>query len=181
VPHRPHSKEFLASVYSKPTLFQLEAITPCPITTCPCKKSLPSSLVGPFMYWKAAIRSPQSLHFSRLNSPDSFSLSSQESCSTPLIIFVASSEPTATGPCLSCAGGSRAGHRTPGGISPERSRGGRIPSLDLCAGHTPTVGFLSCKRTLPGHVELLINQHPQVLLLGAALSPFSAQHVFVYF
>ncbi|KAK4818497.1 hypothetical protein QYF61_014227 [Mycteria americana] len=41
------------------------------------------------------------------------------------------------------------------------------------------VGFLGCKWTLPGHVELLINQHPQVLLLRAALNPFSAQPVFV--
>ena len=32
---------------------------------------------------------------------------------------------------------------------------------------------------LLGHVELLINQHPQVLLLRAALNPFSAQPVFV--
>ncbi|KAK4832374.1 hypothetical protein QYF61_022229 [Mycteria americana] len=38
-------------------------------------------------------------------------------------------------------------------------------------------GLLGCKCTLP--VELLINQHPQVLLLRAALNPFSAQPVFV--
>ncbi|KAK4821092.1 hypothetical protein QYF61_013420 [Mycteria americana] len=42
-----------------------------------------------------------------------------------------------------------------------------------------TVGFLGCKCTLPGHVELLINQHPQVILLRAALNPFSTQPVFV--
>jgi len=42
-----------------------------------------------------------------------------------------------------------------------------------------TVGFLGCEHTLSGHVELLVNQHPQVLLLRAALSPFSAQPVFV--
>ena len=35
------------------------------------------------------MRSPLSLLFSRLNSPSSFSLSSQERCSSPLIIFVA--------------------------------------------------------------------------------------------
>ena len=33
------------------------------------------------------------------------------------------------------------------------------------------VGFLDCKRTLLAHVELLINQHPQVLLLRASLNP----------
>ena len=42
-----------------------------------------------------------------------------------------------------------------------------------------TVGFLGCERTLLGHVELLIHQYPQVLLLRAALNPFSAQSVFV--
>ncbi|XP_075025338.1 NAD-dependent protein deacetylase sirtuin-7 isoform X2 [Calonectris borealis] len=41
------------------------------------------------------------------------------------------------------------------------------------------VGFLGCKRTLPGHAELVINQHPQVLLLRAALNPFSTQPVIV--
>jgi len=43
---------------------------------------------------------------------------------------VASSGPAPTGPCLSCTEGSRAGLRTPGGISPEWSG---IPSLDLLA------------------------------------------------
>jgi len=41
------------------------------------------------------------------------------------------------------------------------------------------VGLLGCKRTLSGHVELLVNQHPQVLLLSASLNPLSAQPVFV--
>jgi len=37
-----------------------------------------------------------------------------------------------------------------------------------------TVGFLGGKRTLPAHVELLIHQYPQGLLLRAALEPLSA-------
>ena len=41
------------------------------------------------------------------------------------------------------------------------------------------IGFLGCKHTLLAHVELLVNQHPQVLLLRAALNPFSTQPVFV--
>ncbi|GAB0176555.1 hypothetical protein GRJ2_000120700 [Grus japonensis] len=41
------------------------------------------------------------------------------------------------------------------------------------------VGFLGCKCALPAHVELLINQHPQVLLLRAALNTFSTQPVVV--
>jgi len=41
------------------------------------------------------------------------------------------------------------------------------------------VGLLGCDCTLLGHAELLINQHPQVLLLRAALNPLSAQAVVV--
>ena len=41
------------------------------------------------------------------------------------------------------------------------------------------VGFLGCKHTLLAHVELLIHQHPQILLLRAALNPFPALPVFV--
>ncbi|GAB0208383.1 cAMP-dependent protein kinase inhibitor alpha [Grus japonensis] len=41
------------------------------------------------------------------------------------------------------------------------------------------VGFLGCKHILPAHVELLINQYPQVLLLKATLNPLSAQPVVV--
>ncbi|GAB0183112.1 cAMP-dependent protein kinase inhibitor alpha [Grus japonensis] len=39
------------------------------------------------------------------------------------------------------------------------------------------VGFLGCKRTLLAHVELLINQYPQVLLLRAAFNSFFTQPV----
>jgi len=31
VPHHPHSEEFLPFIYSKATIFQSKAITPCPI------------------------------------------------------------------------------------------------------------------------------------------------------
>ncbi|NXF21416.1 TMTC4 protein, partial [Rhodinocichla rosea] len=40
------------------------------------------------------------------------------------------------------------------------------------------VGFLHCKCTLLGHVQLLITEHPQVLL-RAALMPLSVQPIFV--
>jgi len=40
------------------------------------KKSLSSFLVGPSRYWKAAIRSPRSLLFCSLSSPNSLRLSS---------------------------------------------------------------------------------------------------------
>jgi len=42
------------------------------------------------------------------------------------------------------------------------------------------VCFLGCERTLPAHVELLIHQYPQVLLLSAALKPLSVQPVLVF-
>ena len=41
----------------------------------------------PRKYWKAAMRFLQSLLFSRLNMHSSFSLSSLERCSSPLITF----------------------------------------------------------------------------------------------
>ena len=41
------------------------------------------------------------------------------------------------------------------------------------------VGLLGCKHTLLAHIESFINQHPQILLLRAALKPFSAQPVSV--
>lgn len=39
-------------------------------------------------------------------------------------------------------------------------------------------GFLDCKHTWWGHVELLINQHPQVLPLTAAFNLVSANLYF---
>jgi len=41
------------------------------------------------------------------------------------------------------------------------------------------VGLLGCERTLLGHIQLLINQHPQVLLSRAALNPFIPQPVLI--
>ena len=41
------------------------------------------------------------------------------------------------------------------------------------------VGFVGCRCTLLAHVELLITQHPQVLLLRAVLNSFFTQPGFV--
>jgi len=88
---------------------------------------------------------------------------------------VASSDPAPTAPGLSCADGSRAGRRTPGGSQQSGAEGQR--PLPYPTGHPAgdaaqaMAGLLGCKHTLPGHVELLINQHPQVLLCRAALCP----------
>jgi len=73
--HHPHSEEFLPNIQSKPLLSQLEAITLCPITPCPCP-SPSAALSQPLQALAAALRSPCSLLFSRLNSPSSLSLSS---------------------------------------------------------------------------------------------------------
>jgi len=47
VPHRSHYKKFLPHIQSESTLFQFKTITPCPITTNPTKKSVPTLLTSP--------------------------------------------------------------------------------------------------------------------------------------
>jgi len=70
-------------------------------------------------------------------------------------------------------------------VRSHQSRVERQNHLPRHAGHTSfdaahgTVGLLSCKSTLPGHDEFLMNQHPQLLFLRAALNSFSAQSVYV--
>ena len=49
----------------------------------------PSCLYAPFKYWKATVRSPWILLYSKLNKLSSLNLSSQQRCSSPLIILVA--------------------------------------------------------------------------------------------
>jgi len=67
--------------------------------------------------------------------------------------------------------------------SQESGAEGQNPLLQP-AGHTSVdaaqdmVGLLGCEHTLLGHIELLINQHTQVLH-SAALHPFFTQPVFV--
>jgi len=103
---------------------------------------------------------------------------------------VASSGPAPTAPCPSCAGGSRAGRRTPEldaglQVGSHQSRAEGQNPLTRPAGQNAfdaaqdTVGLGGCECTLPGHVKLLVNQHPEVLLLRVALYPFSTQPVFV--
>ncbi|XP_053927113.1 uncharacterized protein LOC128852667 isoform X1 [Cuculus canorus] len=68
----------------------------------------------------------RSFLFSRLNNPISLSLSSDGRCSSPWIIFVASSGPVPTAP-YPYAGDPRTGRSVPGGVSAERSRGAGSP------------------------------------------------------
>jgi len=67
-------KKLLPYIQAKST--QFKAFAPCPVTTGLANEILPSFPVGPFRYWKAALRSPHSLLCSRLNRLNSFSLSS---------------------------------------------------------------------------------------------------------
>ena len=63
--HHPHCEKLLAYIQSKSPLFQFKAITPCPITTCPCHSPSPA-LSQPLQALAAALRSPRSLLFMRL-------------------------------------------------------------------------------------------------------------------
>lgn len=105
----------------------------------------------------------QSLYF-RLNNPDSPSLFSKEGCSIPLNILVASFGLTPTGQYPSCAGYPRAGCSTEGEVSQER-RGVESPPLPCCLHcFQCSPGYnciLGCKFPLLGHVQPLLNQHPQ--------------------
>lgn len=61
---------------------------------------------------------------------------------------------------------------------------GRIPSLDrlpVLFAMQPRMGlaFSAVRVHTTGHIEHLINQHPQILLLRTAPNPFSAQPVLV--
>ncbi|KAK4808149.1 hypothetical protein QYF61_000129 [Mycteria americana] len=134
------------------TFFQFKAITPCPITTCPCQKSLSSFPVGPLQVLEGCYKvSPE----------PSLLQAEQPQLSQPVFIGEV--------------------------FQPSDHLGG--PPLDLLQQvHVllmlgapeldtvlqDTVGFLGCKCTLLGHVELLINNIPK-----PAFNPFSAQPVFV--
>ena len=59
---------------------------------------------------------------------------------------MASSGPAPTGPGLFCAEGCRAGCRTPGGVSAERSRGAESPPLPAGDAAQGTIDFLGCEK-----------------------------------
>ena len=102
------------------------------------KSPSPAFLQAPFRYWKAALRCPWSLLFYRLNTHNSLSLSSLRRGVPGLWSFSwPSFGPTPTGPCLSCAEEPGAGHRTPSGVSPGRSRGAESSPLTCWPGAPP--------------------------------------------
>lgn len=96
VTHCTHHKKCLLYAQSKLSLFQFKIAPSSPVTTDLDKKPLYIFLLY-FMYWKATIRSSGSLHFFRLNSPNSLSLLALQRCSSPLIIFIITSGPALKG------------------------------------------------------------------------------------
>ena len=76
---------------------------------------------------------------------------------------------------ISCAGGPRIGHSTPGGASQEQNHLPQPACHYSFDGTQGMVGLLGCMCTLPAHVESFINRHPESLLLRAAVKPLSAQ------
>ncbi|KAK4822002.1 hypothetical protein QYF61_006616 [Mycteria americana] len=152
-----------ASITSLGNLFQylttliFKAITLRAITTCPCKKSLFSFLVGPLQVLEGCYKvSPE----------PSLLCTEQPQLSQPVLI----------GELLQPSDHLRG---PPLDLLQQVHVLLMLGAPELNAVLQDTVGFLGCKHTLLAHVELLINQHPQMLLLRAALNPPFAQPVFV--
>jgi len=122
----------------------------------------------------ATTSSSQSLHFSRLNNPNSRSLSSQERCSIPLITSVALLW-TRSNRSVSFF------YWVPQSWTPYSRWGltraeqrNRIPSLDLLA----TLLLMQPRIWLAfAHIQFFIHQYHQVLLHRAPLNPFITQSV----
>lgn len=115
----------------------------------------PSFLSTPFKYGKVTISSPWNLLFSRLNTP------TLPACPASRAVpasdhFCGSSGPSPTGPCVSCAEGSRAAKLQVGSHHSGTEGQNHLPQL---AGHgsfdavQDTIGLLGCKCTLPAHVQ----------------------------
>ncbi|NXF92842.1 RYR3 protein, partial [Eubucco bourcierii] len=107
-----------------------------------------------------------------LNTPSSLSLSSQQSCSSPWIIFVASSGLTPPALCPFSAGDTCTGGRI-----------GESPLLPCCphsSGCSPAHScLLGCTRALLAPEELPSTQQPQDFFSRAALNPHCTQPGFV--
>ena len=133
----------------------------------------PSLLQASFRYRKAAIRSPHSLLYSRLKSPNSVSLSSHERCSSPQIIFVAllwtRSNISMSRLCWEApeldtvlqVGSHQSGVEGQNLLARPAGHVSLDASQDMA-------GLLGCERSLPDHVQLFIHQYPQVLLSRSA-------------
>lgn len=97
----PSLQNFFMIINPKLTSFCLKPLHPVPCTG-PCKKTPTPSLLQPLQVLKGALSFFRGISFSRLNNPSFLSLSSQVRCTSPLIIFVASSVLPAS-QCVPCA------------------------------------------------------------------------------
>ncbi|KAK4823633.1 LOW QUALITY PROTEIN: hypothetical protein QYF61_004366 [Mycteria americana] len=164
----PFSEEIFPNIQSKPPLAQLEAISSCPIA-CYFGKEIDTHLTT--TSFQRAIRSPLSLLFSRLNNPSSFSCSSSDFCSRPFTSFVAllwtRSSTSIEGPKLN----------TVFEVWPHQCRVQGDNHSPCPAGHTisdasqDAIGLLGHLGTLLAHIQLAIDQHPQVLFHWATFQP----------
>ena len=147
------------------------------------KSPSPAFLKAPFRYWKAVIGLPKAFSSPGWTAPTLSAFPHRRGVPALTTFLWPCSRPTPTAPCLSCVEGSRAGHRSPGGVSPERSKGAE-PSPSTCwprffwCSHY-IVCFLGFEHTLLGLAVLLTSQHPQVLLPRTALTPSSTQFISV--
>lgn len=105
--------------------------------------------------------------FSRLNDHNSLSLSSLETFSSPLMIFVVSSGLTPTDSRLSCTGEPQNWKQCSEWGLTEAEKRVRIVSLNLLptsfGAAQDMVGFLACRHTLPAPVQFLLYQNPKVI------------------
>jgi len=88
-PHHPRSEGFLPYIQYKSTLFHFKAITPCSVATGPCKTSLSSFLLSLLKVLKGHKKVFPQPSLPQAEQPSSPSLSSQQRCSSPRMIFVA--------------------------------------------------------------------------------------------
>jgi len=112
--HHPQSKEFLPYTQSKSIFFWFKIITPF---------SVPIFRISPLSVLKDCYK--VSLELSLLQAEQSHLSAFAHSRRVPSLgsFLWPPSGSAPTGPCLSSAEGSRAGCRTPGGVTPDRSRG----------------------------------------------------------
>ncbi|KAK4830413.1 hypothetical protein QYF61_010944 [Mycteria americana] len=108
----------------------------------------------------------------RLNNPSSLSRSSSDVCSRPFTSFVALSGHAPAPQCLSCSEGPKLFE-----VWPHQCRVQQHDHFPSPAGHTvpdtsqEAVGFLGYLGTLLAHIQLAVDQQPQVLFRQAAFQP----------
>ena len=172
----PSQGRVLPCIYTKSPLFQCKAIPPRPITKCPCRKPLSSFLAAPLGTGRCSKVSPQP-SLLQAEPPQLSQPVPTAELLQPLTIPVVPSGPAPTAPHLSCAEDPQAGGSTAGG-SHQSGAEGQSP-LPRPAGHAAgdaaqgTGGSLGCERTVSGHVQLLIHQHPRSFWAGLLSIPSS--------